>query len=206
MALLQISEPGQSAAPHQHRASAGIDLGTTNSLVATVRSGEAVCLADEEGRNLLPSVVHFASSGILVGHQAAVLQSSDPLNSIASIKRLMGRGQEDVSQLDDVMPYEFVTRTDSSVPRIHTRGGDFSAVEISAEILKLLAQRARQSINSELDGVVITVPAYFDDAQRQATKTAGEIAGLKVKRVINEPTAAALAYGFDKKQGGKIVI
>ena len=206
MALLQISEPGQSAAPHQHRASAGIDLGTTNSLVATVRSGEAVCLADEEGRNLLPSVVHFASSGILVGHQAAVLQSSDALNSIASIKRLMGRGQEDVSQLDDVMPYEFVTRADSSVPRIHTRGGDFSAVEISAEILKLLAQRARQSINSELDGVVITVPAYFDDAQRQATRDAATLAGLNLFRLLNEPTAAAVAYGLDQSADGVIAV
>jgi len=206
MALLQISEPGQSAAPHQHRVSVGIDLGTTNSLVATVRSGEAVCLADEEGRNLLPSVVHFASSGILVGHEAAILQNSDPLNSIASIKRLMGRGQEDVPQLDDVMPYEFVTRADSRVPRIHTRGGDLSAVEISAEILRVLAQRARQSINSELDGVVITVPAYFDDAQRQATRDAATLAGLNLFRLLNEPTAAAVAYGLDQKTDGLIAV
>ncbi|MCP4335586.1 MAG: Fe-S protein assembly chaperone HscA [Gammaproteobacteria bacterium] len=206
MALLQISEPGQSAAPHQHRSSAGIDLGTTNSLVAIVRSGEAVCLADEEGRNLLPSVVHYAASGILVGHDAAALQSSDPLNSIASIKRLMGRGQEDVSQFDDVMPYEFVTRADSAVPRIHTRGGDFSAVEISAEILRLLAQRAHQSINSELDGVVITVPAYFDDAQRQATRDAATLAGLNLLRLLNEPTAAAVAYGLDQSADGVIAV
>ncbi|MCP4471214.1 MAG: Fe-S protein assembly chaperone HscA [Gammaproteobacteria bacterium] len=206
MALLQISEPGQSATPHQHRSSAGIDLGTTNSLVATVRSGEAVCLPDEEGRSLLPSVVHFASSGRLVGHQAEALQNSDPMNSIASIKRLMGRGQEDVSRLDDVRPYEFVTRADSSVPRIHTRGGDFSAVEISAEILKVLVQRARQSINSELDGVVITVPAYFDDAQRQATRDAATLAGLNLFRLLNEPTAAAVAYGLDQNADGLIAV
>jgi len=206
MALLQISEPGQSAAPHQHRASAGIDLGTTNSLVATVRSGEAVCLADEAGRSLLPSVVHVASSGMLVGREAEALQNSDPLNSIASIKRLMGRGQEDVSQLGDVMPYEFVTQADSSVPRIHTRGGDFSAVEISAEILRVLAQRARQSINSELEGVVITVPAYFDDAQRQATRDATTLAGLNLFRLLNEPTAAAVAYGLDQNSDGLIAV
>jgi molecular chaperone HscA len=206
MALLQISEPGQSAAPHQHRASAGIDLGTTNSLVATVRSGEAVCLADEAGRSLLPSVVHFAGSGKLVGHEAEALQNSDPFNSIASIKRLMGRGQEDVSQLGDVMPYEFVTHADSSVPRIHTRGGDFSAVEISAEILRVLAQRARESINSELDGVVITVPAYFDDAQRQATRDAATLAGLNLFRLLNEPTAAAVAYGLDQNADGLIAV
>jgi molecular chaperone HscA len=206
MALLQISEPGQSTVPHQHRASVGIDLGTTNSLVATVRSGEAVCLPDDQGRSLLPSVVHFASSGRLVGHAAEALQNSDPLNSIASIKRLMGRGLEDVSQLDNVVPYEFVTQSDSSVPRIHTNGGDFSAVEISAEILRALAQRARQSINSELDGVVITVPAYFDDAQRQATRDAATLAGLNLFRLLNEPTAAAVAYGLDQSNDGLIAI
>ncbi len=206
MALLQISEPGQSAAPHQHRASAGIDLGTTNSLVATVRSGEAVCLTDEAGISLLPSIVHFASNGILVGQQAEALQNSDPLNSIASIKRLMGRGQEDVSQLDDVMPYEVVTQADSGVPRIRTRSGDFSAVEISAEILKALAQRARQGIGSELDGVVITVPAYFDDAQRQATRDAATLAGLNLFRLLNEPTAAAVAYGLDQNTDGLIAV
>jgi molecular chaperone HscA len=206
MALLQISEPGQSAAPHQHRASAGIDLGTTNSLVATVRSGEAVCLEDESGRSLMPSVVHFASSGPLVGARAEALQSSDPLNSIASIKRLMGRGQEDVAQLDDVMPYEFAAQAESSVPRIHTRAGDFSAIEISAEILKSLEQRARHSIGSELDGVVITVPAYFDDAQRQATRDAAKLAGLNLFRLLNEPTAAAVAYGLDQNSDGLIAV
>jgi molecular chaperone HscA len=206
MALLQISEPGQSAAPHQHRFAAGIDLGTTNSLVAAVRSGEAICLPDEKGRHLLPSVVHFSASGILVGHDAAALQESDPLNSVASVKRLMGRGPEDVSRLGEAMPYEFVTRDDSSVPRVHTRGGDFSAVEISADILKVLAQRARQSTDSELNGVVITVPAYFDDAQRQATRDAATLAGLNLFRLLNEPTAAAVAYGLDQSSDGVIAV
>ena len=206
MALLQISEPGQSAAPHQHRFSAGIDLGTTNSLVATVRSGEAVCLADEEGRCLLPSVVHYGESALLVGNQAAAMQASDPSNSVASIKRLMGRGQEDVSRLGDVMPYEFVTQSDSAVPRIQTRSGDFSAVEISAEILGALVQRARASLGSDLEGVVITVPAYFDDAQRQATRDAATLAGLNLYRLLNEPTAAAVAYGLDQNADGVIAV
>ena len=166
MALLQISEPGEATVPHAHRYSAGIDLGTTNSLVATVRSGEAVCLPDEDGRSLLPSVVNFSSTQPLVGYEAQALQTSDPLNSIASIKRLMGRARQDVIQLGDVVPYEFVTSEGSNVPRIRTLSGDLSAVEISAEILKTLARRATQSLGGDLDGVVITVPAYFDDAQR----------------------------------------
>ena len=206
MALLQIAEPGESNVPHQHRNSVGIDLGTTNSLVATVRSGEAVCLPDEEGRRLLPSVVHFDGGQVLVGYPAQALQISDPLNSIVSVKRMMGRGLEDVSQLGNVVPYEFIASEDSKVPRIHTLGGDFSAVEISSKILKTLALRAGNSIGGDLDGVVITVPAYFDDAQRQATRDAATLAGLNLFRLLNEPTAAAVAYGLDQKSDGLIAV
>ncbi len=206
MALLQISEPGEATAPHAHRHSAGIDLGTTNSLVATLRSGEAVCLPDENGRSLLPSIVNFGDAQTLVGYEAQALQISDPLNSIASIKRLMGRAREDVIQLGDAVPYEFVTSEGSNVPRIRTRKGDLSAVEISAEILKTLAHRATQSIGGDLDGVVITVPAYFDDAQRQATRDAATLAGLNLFRLLNEPTAAAVAYGLDRDTDDLIAV
>jgi molecular chaperone HscA len=206
MALLQISEPGGSSAPHQHRFSAGIDLGTTNSLVATVRSGEAVCLPDAEGRRLLPSVVCYAADRREVGYPAWAHQSNDPLNSISSVKRLMGRGLEDVRRLGEVLPYEFVGSDDSPVPRIRTAGGDFSAVEISSEILRVLAERARDSLNGDLEGVVITVPAYFDDAQRQATRDAARLAGLNLFRLLNEPTAAAVAYGLDQKSDGVIAV
>jgi len=206
MALLQISEPGQSSAPHQHRFAVGIDLGTTNSLVACVRSGEAVCLADEQGRKLLPSVVHFGENDTLLGYEALVKQANDPLNTIASIKRLMGRASEDVSRLGNSLPYEFVTPEGSKVPRIRTRSGDYSAVEISAEILQRLAQRATLSVADELAGVVITVPAYFDDAQRQATRDAATLAGLKLYRLLNEPTAAAVAYGLDQENDGTVAV
>jgi molecular chaperone HscA len=201
MALLQIAEPGQSAAPHQHRLAAGIDLGTTNSLVATVRSGEAVTLPDERGRHLLPSVVRYLADGVTVGHQAREAAGDDPLNSIASAKRLIGRGVDDIKRLGSKLPYDFV-QADSAVPRIRTRGGDVSPVEVSAEILKVLAARAETSLGGELLGVVITVPAYFDEAQRQATKDAARLAGLKVFRLLNEPTAAAVAYGLDKDVEG----
>lgn len=206
MALLQISEPGESSAPHQHRIAAGIDLGTTNSLVASIRSGEAVCLADADGSKLLASVVHYDGTEALVGSAAQALQADDPLNSIASIKRLMGRDQQAVRQLGNVVPYEFVLSDNSKVPRIRTRGGDFSAVEISSQILKSLAHRAEQSLGGELDGVVITVPAYFDDAQRQATRDAATLAGLNLFRLLNEPTAAAVAYGLDQKKDGVIAV
>ena len=206
MELLQISEPGQSSAPHQHRFAVGIDLGTTNSLVATVRSGEAVCLADEQGRKLLPSVVHFGESDTVLGYEALVMQANDPLNTIASIKRLMGRASEDVSRLGNSLPYEFVTPEGSKVPRIRTRRGDYSAVEISAEILQRLAQRATLGVGDELAGVVITVPAYFDDAQRQATRDAATLAGLKLYRLLNEPTAAAVAYGLDQENDGTVAV
>jgi molecular chaperone HscA len=206
MALLQISEPGQSTVPHQHRFSAGIDLGTTNSLVATVRSGQADTLADVNGWHLLPSIVHYGIDRILVGDAAQQMQSVDPLNSISSVKRLMGRGIEDVKQLGDVMPYNFVTNAASNVPRIQTVAGKVSAIEVSAEILKTLASQAEKSLGDELAGVVITVPAYFDDAQRQATRDAAKLANLNVFRLLNEPTAAAVAYGLDQKNDGVIAI
>ena len=206
MALLQISEPGESSAPHQHRLAAGIDLGTTNSLVASLRSGEAVCLPDAEGRNLLPSVVSLDGSRVLVGFDARARELSDPLNTIASIKRLMGRGQQDALRLGDVLPYHLVAGDNSNVPRIRTSAGDLSAVEISAEILKHLAQRAESSLGGELEGVVITVPAYFDDAQRQATRDAARLAGLNLFRLLNEPTAAAVAYGLDQGSDGVIAV
>ena len=201
MALLQISEPGQSAAPHQHRLAAGIDLGTTNSLVATVRSGSPTTLPDEEGRHLLPSVVHFGEEAVIVGEEAKATAVADPLNTVASAKRLIGRGLDDVKHLGNRLPYQFV-RADTAVPRIRTRRGDFSPAEVSAEILKVLAARAESALGGELSGVVITVPAYFDEAQRQATKDAARLAGLQVLRLLNEPTAAAVAYGLDRQADG----
>ncbi len=201
MALLQISEPGQSAAPHQRKLAAGIDLGTTNSLVATVRSGKAETLPDARGRHLLPSVARYTPDGVIVGEAARDAAAEDPLNTIASVKRLMGRGIEDVKQLGGKLPYLFVDGN-SSVPRIHTVAGDVTPVEVSAEILKVLAKRAEDSLGGELSGVVITVPAYFDDAQRQATKDAARLAGLSVFRLLNEPTAAAVAYGLDTGSEG----
>ncbi|MDH3388393.1 MAG: Fe-S protein assembly chaperone HscA [Gammaproteobacteria bacterium] len=206
MALLQISEPGESNAPHQHRLAVGIDLGTTNSLVATVRSGEALCLPDEQGRKLLPSVVHFGETEVLVGYEAQARQTSDPLNTVASVKRMMGRGQRDLKHFGDIALHHFVTSGDSGVPRIRTGGGDFSAVEISSEILKALAHRAADSLGGDLAGVVITVPAYFDDAQRQATRDAATLAGLNLFRLLSEPTAAAVAYGLDQDNDGLIAV
>ncbi|MDJ0833979.1 MAG: Fe-S protein assembly chaperone HscA [Gammaproteobacteria bacterium] len=206
MALLQISEPGQSTAPHQRNYAAGIDLGTTNSLVAVKRSGQAETLPDEEGHHLLPSIVHYAENEILVGHPAQVLQAFDPLNTLSSVKRIMGRGVADLKSLDDVLPYQFDAAVDSTVPRIKTRSGNVSAVEVSAQILQQLAARAEQTLGEDLSGVVITVPAYFDDAQRQATRDAARLAGLNVYRLLNEPTAAAVAYGLDQNPDGVIAI
>ncbi|MDJ0776339.1 MAG: Fe-S protein assembly chaperone HscA [Gammaproteobacteria bacterium] len=206
MALMQISEPGQSSAPHQRRLAAGIDLGTTHSLIATVRSGEAVCLLDDDGRPLLPSVVHFAEQDVVTGYDALALQAEDPLNTLASIKRLMGRGREDVDRLGEILPYEFIGDEQGGVPRIRTRGGDVTAIEVSAQLLTALAERARSTLGDELDGVVITVPAYFDDAQRQATRDAARLAGLKLLRLLNEPTAAAVAYGLDQGNDGLIAV
>ena len=206
MALLQISEPGQSTAPHQHRLSAGIDLGTTNSLVSTVRSGKAETLPDADGNVLLPSIVYMGTEERLVGIEAQKFQADDPLNTLSSIKRLMGRGIDDISQLGDVLPYQFVVDEEQVVPRIKTTTGPISAVEVSAEILKKLAERAEQTLGGTLDGVVITVPAYFDDAQRQATRDAATLANLNVYRLLNEPTAAAVAYGLDQQRDGVIAV
>ncbi len=205
MALLQIAEPGQATAAHQHRLAVGIDLGTTNSLVATVRSGDVDTLPDEDGRHLLPSIVHYAEDEILVGEKAQQCSITDPLNTIVSVKRFMGRGAEDVSVEDAHYSYTFA-ETESAVPRIKTRGGDVSAVEVSAEILKTLKQRAIKTLGDELSGAVITVPAYFDDAQRQATKDAAKLADIKVLRLLNEPTAAAVAYGLDTGNEGVIAV
>jgi molecular chaperone HscA len=206
MALLQISEPGLSTAPHQHRLAAGIDLGTTNSLVASVRSGVAETLPDLEGDHLLPSVVRYqAGQAPQVGSQALAAAVDDPLNTIASVKRLMGRGIADVRHIGTELPYEFVSGS-SFMPLIHTAAGDVSPVEVSAEILRTLKTRAEQTLGGELQGVVITVPAYFDEAQRQATKDAGRLAGLNVLRLLNEPTAAAVAYGLDQGSEGVIAI
>lgn len=206
MALLQIAEPGESTAPHRHRLAAGIDLGTTNSLIATVRSGVADTLPDESGHHLLPSVVRYLAGGDhRVGEAARAQAAEDPLNTIASVKRLMGRGVADLKTLGDVLPYEFVD-SDSGMPRIRTAAGDVSPVQVSADILAALKQRAEAALGGELSGVVITVPAYFDDAQRQATKDAGKLAGLNVLRLLNEPTAAAIAYGLDRSAEGVIAV
>lgn len=206
MALLQISEPGQAPEPHQRKNAVGIDLGTTNSLVATVRSGSADTLPDLAGRHILPSIVRYSDDGVQVGYEAEEHVVNDSLNTIVSVKRLMGRGLSDLSTLGGVMPYHFA-ESESRMPLIETRQGVVSPVEVSAEILKSLANRACETLGvncSELDGAVITVPAYFDEAQRQATKDAARLAGLNVYRLLNEPTAAAVAYGLD--QGGEGVI
>ena len=209
MALLQIAEPGMSAAPHQHRLAVGIDLGTTNSLVATVRSGMSTVLHDEHGHALLPSVVRYLPDGLVaVGHTAQAQQSLDPQNTIISAKRLMGRGIQDIPDITH-WPYRFVDSGNSNATamvQVDTRAGVKSPVEISAEILKVLKTRAEKALGGELTGAVITVPAYFDDAQRQATKDAARLAGLTVLRLLNEPTAAAVAYGLDNASEGVYVI
>ena len=200
MALLQISEPGQSSAPHQHRLAVGIDLGTTNSLVATVRSGVAAILADEQGRALLPSIVRYLPDArVEVGYPAQARQAEDPKNTIASAKRFMGRGLKDVAHAEH-MAYDFADAP--GMVQLRTAAGVKSPVEVSAEILKVLRQRAELSLGGDLAGAVITVPAYFDDAQRQATKDAAQIAGLNVLRLLNEPTAAAIAYGLENASEG----
>ncbi len=207
MALLQISEPGKSTAPHQHRLAAGIDLGTTNSLVASVRSGKAETLPDAAGRHLLPSVVRYRAGGPPeVGEAALAAATEDPRNTIVSVKRFMGRGLEDIrAQHGDRLHYAF-EEGEGGVPRIRTDAGPVSPVEVSAEILRVLRERAEATLGGELEGVVITVPAYFDDAQRQATKDAARLAGLKVLRLLNEPTAAAVAYGLDRRAEGVVAI
>ncbi len=206
MALLQISEPGESAAPHEHRLAVGIDLGTTNSLVAAVRSGVATTLADQQDRHLLPSVVRYVADDMpIVGWEAEAASAIDPLNTIVSVKRLMGRGVEDVNLLGSRLPYQF-QKSESDMPLIKTVAGNKSPVEVSADILRVLLKQGTQSLGGELEGAVITVPAYFDDAQRQATKDAAKLAGIHVFRLLNEPTAAAIAYGLDSGAEGDIII
>jgi len=200
MALLQIAEPGQSAAPHEHRLAVGIDLGTTNSLVATVRSGMSTVLHDDQGRAMLPSVVRYEADGrVVVGSDAQARQANDPKNTIVSVKRFMGRGRKDIAHIES-MPYDFIDG--EGMVRLRTCQGVKSPVEISAEILHRLRLRAEAALGGELTGAVITVPAYFDDAQRQATKDAAKLAGLNVLRLLNEPTAAAIAYGLDNGSEG----
>ncbi|MFW9325003.1 Fe-S protein assembly chaperone HscA [Glaesserella parasuis] len=205
MALLQIAEPGQTAAPHQHRLAVGIDLGTTNSLVATVRSGQAQVLLDEKERALVPSVVHYAAENKVVGVEAFERAVADPQHTVISVKRLIGRSLADVEQRYPNLPYQFVA-TDNGLPLIQTPQGNKSPIEVSADILSHLNQFAEKRLAGELAGVVITVPAYFDDAQRQSTKDAARLAGLNVLRLLNEPTAAAIAYGLDSGQEGVIAV
>ena len=204
MSLLQISEPGLSAVPHQHRLAAGIDLGTTNSLIASVISGETRCLKDNQGQALLPSVVRYADDNrIQTGFEAVQFQTLDPANTISSVKRLIGRTINDLPN-NTPLPYRFVNQ--ENIIEINTRQGGKNPIEVSAEILKTLKNRAEEALGGELTGVVITVPAYFDDAQRTATKDAAKLAGLTVLRLLNEPTAAAIAYGLDNRSQGVFVV
>jgi Molecular chaperone len=194
MALLQIAEPGQSSAPHEHRIAIGIDLGTTHSLVATVLSGKAKVLNDEHGRVLLPSIAHYGESTTQYGDDAKAFLTTDPKNTIVSVKRFMGRSKADIKFQH---PYNLVGEA-NEMPAFETAQGRKTPVEISAEILKQLKDRAESSLNNPVNGAVITVPAYFDEAQRQATRDAAQLAGLNVLRLLNEPTAAAVAYGLDQ--------
>ncbi|MDD7546069.1 Fe-S protein assembly chaperone HscA [Actinobacillus porcinus] len=204
MALLQIAEPGQSAAPHQHKLAIGIDLGTTNSLVAAVRSGQPTILLDEQERPLTPSIVHYGNE-ITVGYEAGCLAAQDPKNTLISVKRLIGRSLADVQQRYPNLPYDFA-QTENGLPLIVANNVAISPIEVSSEILKKLTALAEKRLGGELQGAVITVPAYFDDAQRQSTKDAAKLAGLNVLRLLNEPTAAAIAYGLDSGQEGIIAV
>ncbi len=205
MALLQIAEPGQSAAPHQTRLAVGIDLGTTNSLVATVRSGKADILLDEKDRALIPSVVYYGAEQPMVGYEAKANAGQDPHNTIISVKRLIGRSLADVQSRYPNLPYRFQA-SENGLPMIVTQQGVRSPIEVSADILRRLSSLAEKRLAGELVGCVITVPAYFDDAQRQGTKDAARLAGLNVLRLLNEPTAAAIAYGLDSGQEGVIAV
>ena len=209
MALMQIAEPGESTAPHQHRLAVGIDLGTTNSLVATVKSGVAEVLLDLDGQPLLPSVVRYLKDGsAIVGYEAKAQQAVDPQNTIVSVKRFMGRGIADVAKYG-ALPYKFVNAKSTDAPgmvKIETIAGVKSPVDVSADILRVLRIQAEAALAGELVGAVITVPAYFDDAQRQATKDAANIAGINVLRLLNEPTAAAIAYGLDNESKGTFAV
>lgn len=209
MALLQIAEPGLSAAPHQQKLAVGIDLGTTNSLVASVRSGESITLVDHQQRDMLPSVVHYGQKDelgerlVTVGREAQAQLLTDPLNTLVSVKRLIGKSLKDIDETH--LPYQ-LSEHESGLAQIETRAGAINAVQASSEILKALGARATESLKGELDGVVITVPAYFDDAQRQGTKDAARFAGLHVLRLLNEPTAAAIAYGLDSGKEGMVAV
>ncbi|MBE3752166.1 Fe-S protein assembly chaperone HscA [Vibrio parahaemolyticus] len=205
MALLQIAEPGQSSAPHEHKLAAGIDLGTTNSLVASVRSGDATTLNDEQGRSILPSVVNYSAESTVVGYDAKAKAEFEPENTIISVKRLIGRSLKDIQSRYLSLPYRF-KESDNGLPVLQTAQGDKNPIEVSADILKALGKRAEETLGGELAGVVITVPAYFDDAQRAGTKDAAKLAGLHVLRLLNEPTAAAIAYGLDSGQEGVIAV
>ncbi|PFG46252.1 chaperone protein HscA [Vibrio sp. ES.051] len=205
MALLQIAEPGQSSAPHEHKLAAGIDLGTTNSLVASVRSGDATPLADEQGRTILPSVVNYTEDSSTVGYEAKAKAEFEPENTIISVKRLIGRSLQDIQSRYSSLPYRF-KESENGLPIIQTPQGDKNPIEVSADILTVLGKRAEETLGGELTGVVITVPAYFDDAQRAGTKDAAKLAGLHVLRLLNEPTAAAIAYGLDSGQEGVIAV
>ncbi len=205
MALLQIAEPGQSSAPHEHKLAAGIDLGTTNSLVASVRSGDATTLLDEQGRSILPSVVNYSAESTIVGDDAKAKAEFEPENTIISVKRLIGRSLQDIQSRYPSLPYRF-KESENGLPVLQTAQGDKNPIEVSADILKALGQRAEETLGGELAGVVITVPAYFDDAQRAGTKDAAKLAGLHVLRLLNEPTAAAIAYGLDSGQEGVIAV
>lgn len=205
MALLQIAEPGQSSAPHEHKLAAGIDLGTTNSLVASVRSGDATTLKDEQGRSILPSVVNYTQDSASVGYDAKAKAELEPADTIISVKRLIGRSLKDIQARYPSLPYQF-KESDNGLPILQTAQGDKNPIEVSADILKALGKRAEDTLGGELAGVVITVPAYFDDAQRAGTKDAAKLAGLHVLRLLNEPTAAAIAYGLDSGQEGVIAV
>ena len=205
MALLQIAEPGQAAAPHQRRLAIGIDLGTTNSLVASVRSGQAQTLPDEQGRALLPSVVHYDQDKVTVGYTAQALADKDPSNTIVSVKRFMGQALCDVTAKWQHLPYQFAPQENQQVA-IMAGGQARNPIGVSADILRTLKNRAEASLGDQLTGAVVTVPAYFDDAQRQGTKDAAQLAGLNVLRLLNEPTAAAIAYGLDTGQEGVIAV
>lgn len=205
MALLQITEPGQAVDPHQRKRSAGIDLGTTNSLIASVLAGVAETLPDLAGNHMLPSVVQYSETGIIIGEAARLEAAADPTNTIVSVKRLMGRAVADLATLGERSPYKFAD-DGTSVPRIITRSGEVTPIEVSAEIIRSLVERASEALSGDIDGVVVTVPAYFDDAQRQATKDAALLAGVNVLRLLNEPTAASLAYGLESGVEGVIAV
>lgn len=206
MALLQIVEPGQTCAPHQHKLAVGIDLGTTHSLVATIRNGTTEILLDQNEQALTPSIVHFNKNNeVLVGWEAKALASIDPINTIVSVKRLLGRSLEDIQTREKQIPYIF-SATENGLPILNTVQGPKSPIEISSEILKKLKGLAEQRLGGDISGAVVTVPAYFDDAQRQSTKDAAKLAGLPILRLLNEPTAAAIAYGLDSQEEGVIAV